>query len=232
VRLRDRRALVLGTGSRIGAACAEAFRIEGADVLGLEPDPGEPGARAVAAACGARWPAIDVLMTCTAVMDPPGGAVGLEAWRAVLEVNLLGPVAQIEALLPMLAASGSASVVLLGSIDGLLANPNVPAYSVSKAALGGLTRALAARHAAAGIRFNCIATGGIFQTPAAAPAPTLPAADPDLILRTTPLHRLPTPEEVAAAAVFLASPESAYITGSVLVVDGGRISTTPGTLLS
>jgi NAD(P)-dependent dehydrogenase (short-subunit alcohol dehydrogenase family) len=158
--------------------------------------------------------------------------VGLDAWRAVLEVNLLGPVAYIEALLPMLTASGSASVVLLGSIDGLLANPNVPAYSVAKAALGGLTRVLAARHAAAGIRFNCLATGGIFQTPAADPAPALPVADPALVIRTTPLHRLPTPEEVAAAALFLAAPESAYITGAVLVVDGGRTSTTPGTLLS
>lgn len=232
MRLQGRRALVLGVGSRIGEACARAFAAEGAEVLSLDPDPGEAGARAVAADCAARWSAIDVFMPCQAAMDPPGGAAGLDAWRAVLEVNLLGPVSQVEALLPLLTASGSASVVLLGSIDGLLANPNVPAYSVSKAALGGLTRALAARHGAAAIRFNCIATGGIYQTPTASTISASPAADPDLLLRTTPLHRLPTPEEVAAAAVFFASPESAYVTGSVLVVDGGRISTTPGTLLS
>lgn len=232
MRLKDRRVVVLGIASRIGEACAKAFATEGADVLALDPEPGEAGAQAVAAACAARWTAVDVLLPCVAAMDPPGGAVGLDAWRAVLEVNLLGPVALVEALLPMLMASGSASVVLLGSIDGLLGNPNVPAYSVSKAALGGLTRAMAARHAVHGIRFNCIATGGIYQTPVAQANLSRPAADPDLLLRTTPLHRLPTSDEVAAAAVFFASPDSSYITGTVLPVDGGRISTTPGTLLS
>jgi NAD(P)-dependent dehydrogenase (short-subunit alcohol dehydrogenase family) len=253
-RLANRRAVVIGVGSLIGGACARAFAREGADVIVVDSDSigasrlaseirdgggqasplgteeeGEAVIHRVAVACSSRWSALDIVMFCKAAMDPETGAKTLTEWRKVLEVNLLEPIAHIERLLPLLTRSGAASVVLLGSIDGLRANPNLPAYSVSKAGISGLARVMAARYGNQGVRFNCIATGGMAQT---APPVSIPSSNVQLLLDSTPLHRLPAAEEVAQSALFLASTDSSYITGTTLQCDGGRISTTAGTLRS
>lgn len=255
-RLRGRTAVVAGVGSTIGRACALAFADEGADVLAVDPDGAvasgvasevrtaggsgwaiaaaldtEDGAVAVAAGCRSRWQRLDVLFTAHAMLDhEPAGDAGLAHWERVIRTNLLGPIAYTRALFSLLAESGSGAVIYLSSIDGLLGNPSFPSYSVSKGGLIPLTHVMAHDGAPHGIRVNAIAMAALVPIGSTDPEP-LPIADGarDAVSRATPLSRPATPDDVAAAAVFLASPESGYITGVVLPVDGGRTAITPGT---
>ena len=255
-RLRGRAAVVAGVGSTIGRACALVFAAEGADVLAIDPDGGAAsavvsavdaaggsglaiaaaldtaeGAMAVADACRSRWQRLDVLFTAHAMLDhEPVGASGLAHWERVIRTNLLGPIVYTRALFPLLAESGSGAVIYLTSIDGLFGNPTFPAYSVSKGGLIPFTHVMAHDGAPHGIRVNAIAMAAMIPIGSTDPEP-VPVADSarDAVTRATPLSRLATPDDVAAAALFFASPESGYITGVVLPIDGGRTAITPGT---
>jgi NAD(P)-dependent dehydrogenase (short-subunit alcohol dehydrogenase family) len=131
----------------------------------------------------------------------------------------------------MLSRSAAGSIIYLGSIDGIRGNPNYPAYSASKGALIPLTHVMAWRCAPYGVRVNCIAAGAIDQSGSATKPRFPPAGGSNLgdSLRLTPLGRRATPEDIASVALFFASHDSAYVTGTVLPVDGGRIAITPGT---
>jgi NAD(P)-dependent dehydrogenase (short-subunit alcohol dehydrogenase family) len=129
----------------------------------------------------------------------------------------------------LLARSSHASIVYLGSIDGLLGNPVVYAYSMGKGALTILTHVMAARLGADGIRVNCVAASGLVQTGSGVPPLERDLGGTDLLRRLTPLGRTPAPEELAAVMAFFASDDASYVSGTVLPVDGGRLAATPGT---
>lgn len=246
--LAGRTALVVGVGSKIGVACAAALVDVGAEVMVADRDvvtaqnaaaelaataaPGvvDDDLGSISSALAARWTALDVLVDCRSAMELwPQDQDTPERFAEILTHNVVGPWRLTEALRPMLAAAASASVVYLGSIDGLRANPQVPGYSAGKAGVAALTRAMAARLGPDGTRVNCVAAAGIVQTPEEAGAPDRVVGDRDLALRLTPLGRFPAVEEVASVVQFLASDAASYVSGVVLPVDGGRIAATPGT---
>jgi NAD(P)-dependent dehydrogenase (short-subunit alcohol dehydrogenase family) len=254
MRLEGRTAVVVGVGSKIGRACATTFAREGAQVLCVDPgaaanevaeaivgDGGrawpiindcwsEPSAAQVRAKCEQLWDRLDVLLTCYSEKDYWAlDEDSLEHWEWVIRANLLGAVAFTKGLWSLLQQSGSASVVYLGSIDGVLGNPTIPAYSVSKAGLIPLAHMKAHEGGPDGIRVNYIAAAGHPQTGPTSPPMRRAGSDPGRVLADTPLGRLTTGDELAAVAVFLASLDSAYITGAVIPVDGGRGVITPGT---
>lgn len=168
---------------------------------------------------------VDVLVTCH--MSAYFGSfeeTEPDDWRRELDHNLLGPIFTTRAFLPLLKRAGAgAAVVLVSSFDGLLGNPRLVAYSTSKGAMVPLTHCLADEFAPYGIRVNCLARG--LTAPGDAPCP----AQLEPLLRETPLGRAARPEEIASVIRFLASVDASYMTGSVVVVDGGRTGITPGT---
>ncbi|MCW2622950.1 MAG: short-chain dehydrogenase/reductase [Frankiales bacterium] len=236
-----RTAVVIGGEADIGAACVRRFAAAGHDVLFVAEDPANHGAdgvrevradpgdaaavAAVARDCAGRWPALDVLVNCHFAVAPVAiEDVAPQIWARAVEVNLLGPLSANQAFLPLLKAAGGASVVHVGSIDGLLGNPSVAAYSVTKGGVVPLTHVMAHELAAYGIRVNCVARA-LVNTPGQSAGPERTRA----LLGATPLGRAAEPEEVAAVIAFLASDEAAYVTGTVIPVDGGRSGLTPGT---
>jgi NAD(P)-dependent dehydrogenase (short-subunit alcohol dehydrogenase family) len=222
-RLSGRTAVVVGVGNPLGRACAERLEADGACVVEIDESICDIAAEAsMAPFLGRCGPRAHVLVNChfevdwTTVEDSD-----YAAWERSVRINLLGPFVCTKLFLPLLRAAGSASVVHLGSIDGTLGNPRVPAYSAAKGGLVPLTHVMAHEFARYGIRVNCVARAAVAGHPS--------GPVPDALLRATPLGRAAEPEEVAAAVAFLASDDSTYITGTVLTVDGGRSGVTPGT---
>lgn len=222
-RLGGRTGVVVGVGNPLGRACAERLEADGASVMGIDESTCDISAEASVAQfverCGPR---VHVLVNCHFEVEwTTVEASDFEVWERSVRINLLGPLVCTKLFLPSLRAAGSASVVHLGSIDGALGNPRVPAYSAAKGGLVPLTHVMAHEFAPYGIRVNCVARAAVAGHPA--------RAVPEALLRATPLGRVAEPAEVAAAVAFLASADSAYVTGSVLTVDGGRSGVTPGT---
>lgn len=145
----------------------------------------------------------------------------LESWQRILAVNVTGTFICTQAALPLLKQTGGA-IVNMASIAGLVGIPRMPAYCASKAAVIGLTRQLAVDYARHGIRVNCLCPGRIAGTELDR---WILDQDSDAATQAKmakyPIGRFGTPEEVAQAALFLASDEAGFVSGSVLTVDGG-----------
>lgn len=239
-RLSGRRIVVTGAASGLGAAIAARFAAEGARLALLDRD--EAGVAAKARELSAFAVAADVTdyaATQTAAeraaqnlggIDGVVNAAGIlqfrafEAtapadWQNTLAVNLSGPWNVCRALLPHLRKSTSAAIVNIASGLGLRPAPNYSSYAASKGGLIALTRALAVELAPA-IRVNALCPGAV-DTPMTAPLLRDPAARAQAAANY-PLGRLGTPAEIADAALFLIGPESGFITGIALPVDGGR----------
>ena len=232
-------ALISGAGSGIGLATLEALRGEGARVAALDvaPPPARDGVLplrgdvtdqasvdAAVSAVMVRFGGIDVLVNNAGI-----GAQGnveenpLVEWQRVFDVNVFGMVRLARACLPHLRRSRHAAIVNVASIVSWTGLPKRACYGASKGAVYALTLAMAADHAAEGIRVNCVCPGTV-DTPwvgrLLAQAPDPAAARANLVARQ-PIGRLGTAEEIAVAITFLASPAAGYVTGSALQIDGG-----------
>jgi NAD(P)-dependent dehydrogenase (short-subunit alcohol dehydrogenase family) len=232
------RGLVTGGASGIGLATARELRARGAAVAILDRDPfDEPGiltlaadvtddgaVRAAVAAAIEGLGGLDILVNNAAI-----GAVGTiedqtdEEWHHVLDVNVLGIVRVTRAALPALRASQSAAIVNLSSIGAPLGLYRRALYDASKGAVHSLTLAMAADHLEDGIRVNCVVPGTA-DTPWVARILAQaddPEAERAALIARQPHGRLVTPQEIAAAIAFLASPLCGSITATALAIDGG-----------
>ena len=242
MRLKNKTVIITGGGSGIGKAIAQAFVREGAKVviagrdgkkLALAAD--EIGADCLAVAADVsdandvqklvraaleKLKQIDILVNNAAVLLP-GTAESLseQDFDQTFNVNVRGLWLLSRAVLPHMRASGGGSIINIGSVLSSLGARNRVAYSASKGAVMAMTRAMALDHGAENIRVNCICPG-IVETEMVAKF-NLDEAARRQRLAMHPMGRFGQPEDVASAAVFLASSESGWTTGSALTVDGG-----------
>ncbi len=232
-------AVVTGGASGLGAATAKKLHEAGASVavLDLNPDQAAEGlfavktdvaddasVRAAIEAVAAHFGRLDILVNNAGI-----GAQGTIAdndddeWLRVLNINLLGVVRTSRAALPHLRKSPAAAIVNTGSIAATAGLPERALYSATKGAVHALTRAMAADHLREGIRVNCVAPGTA-DTPwigRLLAKATNPDAERAALNARQPHGRLVSPDEVAGAIVYLASPASGSTTGVALAVDGG-----------
>jgi NAD(P)-dependent dehydrogenase (short-subunit alcohol dehydrogenase family) len=164
---------------------------------------------------------IDILV-CNAASNPhygPLGGIQDDQFRKILENNVIANHWLINFAVPQMLARKSGSIIIVSSIGGLRGSPVIGAYNVSKAADFQLARNLAVEYGPSNVRVNCIAPG-LIKTDFAKALWEDPVA---LKQRTdaTPLRRIGEPDEIAGAAIFLASQASSFITGQAIVVDGG-----------
>ncbi len=248
-RLDDKIALVTGGGAGIGRAICETFAREGANVIvaDIEGDAAQETADAIVTANGAASAqTVDITDTAQvkALMDTikqthgrldvlvNNAGVGARAdfrhlsdkeWDNVWSVNLDGTVRCAREAFDLMRSSGNAAIVNLSSVMSTKHTRQMAVYSATKGAVSALSRSLAVEYAPYGIRVNTLLPGYVetaligryLQNPVIAKA----------LLNQTPLRRFGAPEDIANAALFLASDEAAYITGAALNVDGGMQST-------
>jgi len=165
---------------------------------------------------------IDIVVNNAATaLTQPLGQLTPDAWAKVHDVNLRGPVFLIEAALPALTASPNAAIINVISAGAYLASTATAMYAGTKIALLGYTRTMAADFAARGIRVNAIAPGTVRT---------------DMVMNNTPdaqermanssyMKRMASPEEMVGPALFLASDASSFVTGQVVIADGGLVTT-------
>jgi NAD(P)-dependent dehydrogenase (short-subunit alcohol dehydrogenase family) len=224
-----RSVLVVGGTSGIGAAIARSFHDLGADthVAGLNAAAADLPATEVDLLAPDqlesvidRMSTLDVLVNCAGTINR-GAEYEPEVFARVLEVNLTGTMRACVRARPQLSESNGC-IINLASMLSFLGGPLVPGYTASKGGVLALTKSLAVGLAADGIRVNALAPGWI-ATELTRDLRADAATDARLLART-PMGRWGTPEDVAAAAVFLASPGARFITGAVLPVDGGYLA--------
>ncbi len=232
MRLSGKVAIVTGAGSGIGKASAELFRAEGATVIGadlkgadVDCDAGDEAAvKALVDQVVRDHGRLDIFFANAGVS---GGFDGLfeqdaAAWAEILRINLIGPFLAIKYAAPAMKLSGGGSIICTASVAGIRAGAGGPAYSASKAGVINLVKVAATQMVGANIRVNAICPGlietgmteFIFDR-------AREKGQEDRIGHLNPLKRGGIPDEIAAAALFLASDEASYVNGHALVVDGG-----------
>jgi NAD(P)-dependent dehydrogenase (short-subunit alcohol dehydrogenase family) len=170
-----------------------------------------------------RFQRIDVLI-CNAGISGPIGSMedaGEDVFNELLDVNLRHPLILSGRVAPLMAQQGGGSIIVTSSIAGLRGNARVGLYGITKAGLTQLARNLAVEYGPSRVRANAIAPG-LIRTSWADSLLDSPQATATR-LGSTPLRRVGEPWEIAAAALFLAGPGSAFITGQTLIVDGGTL---------
>ncbi|MDQ6683517.1 MAG: SDR family oxidoreductase [Pseudomonadota bacterium] len=203
----------------------ETLRAGGANVLAIGCDVArKTEVEAALAATLAAFGRVDVLINNAGIFRAaPFLEIEEADWDAVLDVNLKGAFLVGQAVARAMKASGGGAIVNMSSVNGVLAIPNIASYNASKGGVNQLTRAMALSLADANIRVNAVAPGTI-ATELARKAVLDSAEAEARILGRTPLGRLGLPHEVAQVCAFLASDAAAYMTGEVVVVDGGRLA--------
>ena len=240
-RLAGKTALVTAAAQGIGRATALALAAEGAKVLATDIDADKLGELdtnssielrrldvtdgAAVAALAAEVGAVDVLCNVAGFVHH-GTVLDCEEsdWDFSFDLNAKSMYRTIRAFLPAMLAAGGGSIVNMSSVASSLRGlPNRFVYGASKAAVIGLTKAVAADYIARNIRCNAICPGTVESPSLAARIAAFddPVAARRAFIARQPLGRLGTPEEIAAMAVYLASDESVYTTGTAMVVDGG-----------
>ncbi|MEA1617919.1 SDR family oxidoreductase [Erythrobacter sp. T5W1-R] len=233
-----KRVLVIGGSSGIGNGIAHGFRARGAavTVTGTRPDFGDYleaedsdftcldyrqldlTDRDAADRLAATFGPLDVLVLSQGTVRYGRQEFTREGWDAVVDINLNSVMDAARAFHPALAASKGA-IIIISSVAAFKSTIGTPAYAASKAGAASLTKTLGEAWARDGIRVNGIAPG-LVPTKLTCVTTDHPERL-EATLKAIPLRRMGTPEDMAGAALFLASPLSAYITGQTLVVDGG-----------
>ncbi|MBX9610675.1 MAG: SDR family oxidoreductase [Burkholderiales bacterium] len=242
--LQDRVALVTGAAQGIGEACARRFAREGAKVvitdvadargqalaseLGaayLHCDVGDKAqVDALVAQCMAQHGRIDVLVNNAGIFKAADFLDVTEAdFDAVLRVNLKGSFLVGQAVARAMVKTGGGNIVNMSSVNAVLAIPSISSYNVSKGGINQLTRVMALALADQGIRVNAVAPGTI-ATELAMKAVLTSEEAKARILSRTPMKRLGEPSEIADVVAWLASDAASYVTGEIVVVDGGRMT--------
>jgi NAD(P)-dependent dehydrogenase (short-subunit alcohol dehydrogenase family) len=216
-------ALITGAAGGIGGALVAAFRQAGYRTVGVDRTPAE-GITSLDVTDSAAVSAFAMTFDALAVLVNAAGVLRLHEeyepseFARVVDVNLTGTMRMAVACRAALAKAKGA-IINIASMHAIFGAPLSPAYAASKGGVVQLTKSLAVAWAEEGIRVNAIAPGWI-ETPMTVPARS-DAARNRAILDRTPLGRWGTPEDIGGPAVFLASDAARFITGAVLVVDGG-----------
>ncbi|TFZ07747.1 SDR family NAD(P)-dependent oxidoreductase [Ramlibacter humi] len=242
--LQGRVCIVTGGSQGIGEACARRFAKDGAIpvIADVSRDRGEALAKELGGlfvACDVgdkvqvdtlvaetvrRYGRLDVLVNNAGIFKASDFLEVSEAdFDAVLRVNLKGSFLVGQAAAREMAKAGRGSIVNMSSVNGVLAIPTIASYNVSKGGINQLTRVMALALADKGIRVNAVAPGTI-ATELAAKAVLTSDEQRSRIMSRTPMKRLGEPSEIADAVAWLASDAASYVTGEIVVVDGGRMT--------
>lgn len=251
MRLAGKTAFVTGGSSGIGLATARLLIAEGARVTitarnrqTLDAAVAELGSNAFAvtadatdvaateqalAQAAAKFGKLDVLFANAGIPgNTPLGGTTLAAFETIIRTNLTAVFFAVQAALPHL--NDNASIILNGSVIGVLGNPGFSAYAASKAGVRGMARVMASELSPRGIRVNLVSPGAT-RTPiwnGAAPSPEAFAALEERMARSTPLGRMGEADHIAKTVLFLASDDSAHIQGAEIFVDGGATASPAG----
>ena len=232
MRFRDKVVVVTGSASGIGRAACTLFDREGARTVGFDLAHDETGLLPVAGH-GVRVDVtdeeqvrhaidfvrlkhgrIDILVNCAAVMTfAPVRDLTLQEWNDVLATNLTGPFLLAKYCLPHMQAGGA--IVNVSSVHASRTTTNVAGYAASKGGLEAFTRALSIETASAGIRVNSVAPGGV-DTPMLWSNPEVQSEKFDI--------EPASPDQIAAVVAFLASEDASFVSGSLVVADGGQLA--------
>lgn len=210
--------------SRKADACADTeahLRAMGGDALGVATHAGDLEAlHDLVARTVDRFGGVDIVVNNAAnALAQPLGEFTPEAWQKSFDVNLRGPVFLVQEALPHLQASEHAAVVNVISAGAFLFSSNVAMYAAGKAGLMSFTRAMAADYARRGIRVNALAPGTVDTDMVRANPPEMQEA----MAQAGFLRRAASPDEMVGPVLFLASDASSFMTGQVLLVDGGLV---------
>ena len=239
-RFEGKTVLVTGAARGQGAEEAQRFAAEGAAVIVADvlDDAGEATAKAIGGAASyvhldvsdeGSWEAavagldrLHVLVNNAGVLGPftPITETSMDELRRTLDINLIGTFLGLKHAGAAIAASGGGAIVNISSIGGMWGVPFASAYTASKWAVRGLTKVAALELGRKGVRVNSVHPGGVKTDMTAAVGDDGTSGWYDRL----PVPRIGTPEDVAAAVLFLASDDAAYITGAELLVDGGTLA--------
>ena len=245
--LQNKTAVVTGGSRGIGRAIVDTFVAEGAQVVTSSrhaPDSDLPDAvhwlqadvserdevDTLAEFAVDQLGDIDILVNNAGVQLEKTVVDSTDAdWDQVMGTNARGVFLVCRRFIPIMTASGGGSIINIGSISGEHADPTMALYNASKAFVAGLSRSIAVDHGAEGIRCNTICPGWITtgMIDAAFDLARNPAASKADALARHAVGRLGQPEDIAAAAVWLASDQSAFMTGQSMTVDGGLVAASP-----
>ena len=246
-RLEGRVALVTGGASGQGEAEAQLFAAEGAHVIVADVD--DDGGRAVAQSIGSaahyihldvsvydqwldavneidrRFGRLDILVNNAGIGIGPVriDEIDLADHHRLFDINVHGVFYGIRTCLPLLKASGNASVINTSSIDGIAGVLGMSSYAATKFAVTGITKSTALEFGGYGIRVNSIHPG-VIATPMVRNAPEATQRRLEVLMARQPIARPGTAEEIAKLALFLASDDSSYCTGAEFVIDGGHLA--------
>ena len=247
MRLQSRIAIVTGAARGQGEAQARRLVADGArvmltDVLDQQGEQvalalGERAAymhldvreqsqwAAVVAATELRFGLPNVLVNNAGIMRmAPVAQMSVQDFSQVLDINLLGPLMGMQAVIPLMLRAGDGSIINISSVNGLAGSPGLGAYAASKHGLIGLSRCAAMELGGLGIRVNVVCPGGV-DTPMIEEASAVTGVDAGAgLAKATPLGRMASPNELAGIVAFLASEDGCYCNGATYVVDGGLLA--------